>query len=578
MPEQKKDLVKEIFERSKEATGKVSTLFTHVKQTPKPSAARKIRIPSFSSKALPAAIDIGTSAVKLLQLAEGAKGRLEVSCRDKEPYSAGIKEALKKILSRNKISSDVVSSISARDVQIYNLTFPQMSEAELGDAIRWKITQLRPFGLNTEEIIYSHIKWQRLNGPNATQQRILLVCAPRKVVQERISLLSGEGLRPVAIEVGPVSLVNLADKDEVTIWLDIGANESTLVIARGDALYFCRPLALTSQHMTSQISHHCGVAEKEAEELKKEYGLEFWSPDKKISVFLEEGQAGREPQDEASLVYHGLISSLENLVVDIEHSFKYFSYQVTQSQITKFDRVALSGGGSALKNLDRFLSVRLGVPVERIGAFSLPAEFGVCAGLAAGQKKDEAKRINLVPKEAKKGAEFLKEHLKEKPVRLAAVVVGLALLLILMQIGRAAFYGWKTKVFTDKVRTAQVQLSRLQSSQLKLAEEEGRLLEKKAKLSGRLALLEASERKPEEFSEALAEVAALLPDEIWATRLTYSESKLNITGSTRDMNLIMQLIESLKSSENFNEAAFSYSQKDPASEVYNFEVIAEVKK
>jgi len=101
-------------------------------------------------------------------------------------------------------------------------------------------------------------------------------------------------------------------------------------------------------------------------------------------------------------------------------------------------------------------------------------------------------------------------------------------------------------------------------------------LEKKAKLAGRLNLLDASVRKPEEFSKALVEIAGLLPEEIWATRLTYSDKKLNITGSTSDMNLIMQLIEALKSSENFSEATFSYSQKDPKSEVYNFEVITEV--
>jgi len=398
-----------------------------------------------------------------------------------------------------------------------------------------------------------------------------------------VSLFREIGLRPIAIEVAPISLVSLDEfrktapaQDEIVMWLDIGAEESALVIARGGTLYFCRTLAFTSQHMRRQIIQHAGVSEKEAEELKKEYGLMFWSPDKKASVFLEEGQAPRSPEDKPSIVYHSIISSLENLVVDIEHSFKYFSYQVTQSQISKFDRVILSGGGSNLKNLERFLSVRLGVPVEKISPFSLPAEFGACAALVAGQRIDEARRINLIPKETKKGVEFVAEHLKEKPVRVAALIVGLALLLIVMQIARTGFYCWKMGAFTKKVRGAQVQLSRLQSNQLKLAEEEGALLEKKAKLAGRLNLLDASVRKPEEFSKALVEIAGLLPEEIWATRLTYSDKKLNITGSTSDMNLIMQLIEALKSSENFSEATFSYSQKDPKSEVYNFEVITEV--
>jgi len=450
-----------------------------------------------------------------------------------------------------------------------------MSDTELNDAIRWKVTQLRPFALNIEEVVYNHIRWQNPKGPTSTQQRILLVCVSRQVVQETVSLLQEVGLRAVAIEVAPISLVNL-DKfrksppagDEIVMRLDIGAKESAMVITRGDTLYFCRSLALTSEHMTKQIARHCQVNEVVAEELKRQHGLSVWSPDKK---------GFQKPEDKPSMVYHSLISSLENLVVDIEHSFKYFSYQVTQSQITKFDRLILSGGGSGLKNLERFLNARLGVPVERTSPFSLSADFAVCAGLVAGQKIEEEKRINLVPREAKKGLGFLAEHLKEKPVRATVLVVGLALLLIVVQLTRSGFYGWRMNSYTKEVRKAQVQLGRLQSSQLKLAEEEGRLLERKAKLTGRLNLLDEAVRRPEEFSKVLAEVASLLPDEIWATKLLYSEKKLNITGATSNMNLIMELVETLKSSDNFTEAAFSYSQKDPKANVYNFEVLAEVK-
>jgi len=52
---------------------------------------------------------------------------------------------------------------------------------------------------------------------------------------------------------------------------------------------------------------------------------------------------------------------------------------------------------------------------------------------------------------------------------------------------------------------------------------------------------------------------------------------LTIAGSASDSSLIMNLIENLKSSKDFTDATFSYSQKEPRSEVYNFEVIADVR-
>jgi len=603
-----KDFVKNIFERPKSPTDKVSTLFTHLKPPPKVATPKKVKRPS-TLKELPAAIDIGTASIKILQLGEASKGDFEVICIDKETYpfdktlpsNVLQREALKRIIARNKIGPDVIASIPLKHVQIYNLTFPKMSEDELSNAIRWKIAQLRPFGLNAESIAHDFIVWDGLEAGMAAQQQVIVVCAPKNIVQDTVSLLGEAGLEPVAIEVAPISLAGLdmfrkqaSTKDEIVMWLDIGAEESALVIARGDILYFCRNLAFTSRYMTNQIAQHCRMNVQEAEAAKQEHGLSFWSPDKKVSVFLEPGQSAQRPTDKSSMVYYSLISSLENLVVDIQHSFKYFSYQVTKSQITRFDRVIVSGGGANLKNLERFLSVRLGIPAEKADIFSFfrpseqierqranliasPVEFAVCAGLSAGQRINSSKRINLVAKEKKKPAKSFVVQLREKPAKVATLVLTVAVLLVCLQIGRAAFYGWTARNVSGNVKGTQAQLSKLQSQRLDLAEEEAQLLGKKAILEGKVNVLNKSRRKPEDFSRVLAQVASLLPKDVWITNLSYLERKINITGSTSEINLIMQLIETIKSSDRFTDATFNSTQKDPASEVYNFEIIAEVK-
>ena len=612
---QAKDIVKEIFGKSTSRPKKISTIFTHFRRPPKAPSRTKA---SLFLKKFPAAIDIGASSIKIIQLAQRQpKGELEVVCIDKEEYSihtlAGTsgkvpeiidqREALGKLIERNDIGHEVVASISASDTQIYNLIFPQMSEGELNNAIRLKVTQLRPFGLGVDAIVYGFIKGENLVRASSTQIKILLICVSRELIRSRTLLLQDLGLKPMAIEVAPMALANLdkfrkqpSGKEEIVLWLNLGAQESALTITQGGSLCFCRVLAITSNHMTKQIAQHSHVSEEEAEEAKKEYGLSFWAPDKTVSVFVEPEKSPQGPEDKSAEVYRSLISSLENFVVDISHSFKYFSYQVTQSQVTKFDLLMLSGGGTKLKKLDGFLSSRLGTPVEKVDPFSFfkisesireqkanflaqASEFTIAAALAIGPKIDPGKRVDLIPREKKKGLEFIKEHLRDRSVKVAISVLAAAVILIVFQIGRAASYKWKMDSVNKEVKVAQNQLSTLQSQQLKLAQEEAQFLEKKIKLNERLIFLRGATRRPESFSEVFAEVANLLPEDIWITKLAYLEDKININGSTSNIQVVMELIETLKKSDNFVSVTFTYTQRDVSknSDVYSFEIIAQMR-
>ncbi len=608
-----KDIVKDVFEKSKTAAARISTIFTHFTSYPKISKKR-IKLPRHL-KELPAAVDMGTSSIKLLQLAESLKGELEIIALDKEEYSLPLsdspilnqKQALKKLLERNQISQRVITCLSAKEIRVYNLNFPAMSETELVEALHWKIAQLKPFGLGIEKIKYGFIKYDSLfaAGPSSNQHKLLVVCAPSETIEKKISFFQEMELRLVGIEVAALSLVNLTalkgsnlKKEGVLMWIDLGGQESSLIISRAGFIYFLRNLSLTSKQITQQIARNLQIDDKEAEKAKQQWGLSQWSADKKAAeIFPPLVESLPKAQDKSAAIFQIMASSLENMVVDIEHSFKYFSYQVTQSQITKFDRIILSGGGANLKNLERFLSTRLAASVEKIdifpwlkisdslreqkkGLISLPAEFAVCAGLAGSQRVEPAKHINLLPQATKGGIEKIVTQLQEKPLQLASLILVLVLLLVGLQIARLGMHKVRMKENIKEVREVQAQLASLQSQQLKLADQEGELFEERLKLQNRFNFLKGAMRRPEEFSRVLAQVADFLPEKVWVTSLLYleSERKLNISGSTSDMHLIMQLVETLKKSEDFVDANFSYTQIEAkGSDVYNFEVIAEVR-
>ena len=550
---------------------------------------RKRGIPS-----MPAGIDIGTSGIKLVQLAPpGPQQGLEIIRLDQVQYreidqrleaNARKIELLKMLVERNKIGPEVVSSLSINELQFYNLSLPSMSRQELHEAVRWKIEQLLPSHMQMKEAEFDFLILNEEESFGATGQvKILAVVAAKAVIEERVKLLQKVGLEPVAIEVDPFALVGFSpeifrDDKEVILWLDLGAEATSMVVTKGAKVYFCRSLAVNSNQLTKAILEHRRVEWNKAEELKTKHGLS---------------------KDETTSLYLSMASTLENLIVDIEHSFKYFSYQITQSQVTKFDRVILAGGGADLKNLPQFLSEKLGAPVELANPFSglkiseeirsqkgkflqAPSGFALACGLAGrlarppkgagGPVDKEGVRPNLMPKKE------VVNTFQKKGMRIRIGIACAFLLIVGLQLGRTELYRWRVNSARRQVQLAKSELKRLQSQQFKLAEEEAEFLDRKLKIEARLNLLKESRHYPEEFSKVLAEVATLVPEEAWLKKLSYSDRKFSIIGSTFNMQLVVGLIEKLEASETFLNPAFNYTQKEPREEgVYNFEITAEIK-
>ena len=74
-------------------------------------------------------------------------------------------------------------------------------------------------------------------------------------------------------------------------------------------------------------------------------------------------QAGHEADDRVR-VSHALGLHLEQLVAEIEQSFRYFAYGMGGSEAQRVDRLLVTGGGGLLKYLAEFLNARLSIPVE----------------------------------------------------------------------------------------------------------------------------------------------------------------------------------------------------------------------
>ncbi|MCK5306937.1 MAG: pilus assembly protein PilM [Candidatus Omnitrophica bacterium] len=606
-----KNIVKEIFGRPHTAKGKVSALFTNFKRPPKTILSLKAK-KSQSLTALPPAIDINSQSIKFLQLAENPKGELEIVAIDEEKYSIALevnhltyqKDALQKIVKRNNITQDCVIGLSVNDIRIYNVTFPSMPESELNTALQYKLAQIRPFDLNMEEINFKFLKLDTDEQKTAVSPgiRLLCACAPYKIIAQKSQLFNAVGLKLFSLEISQLSLINLsrffrrpAETEEVALWLDLGVDESSLIIEKNGKALFLRQLNFNFEHLANTVSKSLNISIENAKEALKQHGLIYWSVDKKPSPFLE-NKSSEKTQSESAKIYYAIVSHLENLVVDIEHSFKYFSYQVSQSQVIKFDRLILSGKGATLKNLNSFLGLKLGVPVEVVNPFDLfgisetltqknkaliqhDSNFTVCAALAVSSKTDKSQCLNFISAESKKSSKIFREIFRKK--RAVAVTVAISCLFMILvgfQVAKLALSKSKMNFLRMETEKAKITLNDRNLEQLDLAKIESEILDKKILLKEELKFLEDGARRPEEISNILFITSLLLPEDVWVTKLKYEEGKLNIIGSTQDINVVMQLVDALKAKDEFSGASFISSEKESKSEIYTFEVVAEIRR
>lgn len=301
----------------------------------------------------PAAIEISSTSLRLLQIARVQKQRHQIVKAAYLPFKAApqaseIKDYFKKMIEENRIKGEVVSSLPVNKIQTFVYLLPNMPQTEIPSAIAWKLKQNLPEGTSFENISFDYVSYMNTRqGTNNNQIQVLVFAVLKNLILEQIKLFKDFSLELTAIEPKPYaalrSLLWLGKitEEETVLVIQLGVNQSSITIVHLGQPYLIRPLNVSGNTFTEAIINYLQVGRSEAEALKRNESL----------------TAG-------SKILLALASQLENLVVDIEHTFKYFSHQVTMSEVSAYNRILLYGGASGLNNLSAFLSERLVIPVD----------------------------------------------------------------------------------------------------------------------------------------------------------------------------------------------------------------------
>jgi len=339
-------------------------------------------IPRLATGTSSTGLDIGSSAIKLVKLhrskdgislhkagsvptpPESVKGGVIV---DPLAVAKGIRSLLEAL---QVDASSVVAGIAGPTVVVREVPLPAMSDRQLRKSIQWEARNYISFPVED-----SVVEFQVLERPAARsggQMRVMLVAAPRDMVDSQVETIELAGLDPSAVEIQPfaamrglLSTNGEADSEEgdVAALLGIGAAYTEITIVKNREFVLSRMIPIAGNAFTEAIQNALDVDAEEANQLK-ESAMQV--------VSSEEERATLDPS--AQQASRAIEPLLDELIREVRRSLAYHDYQQQSPEAAAgelgVNRIVLSGGGAKLPNIAEYFQAQLGVPVETANVFA----------------------------------------------------------------------------------------------------------------------------------------------------------------------------------------------------------------
>jgi type IV pilus assembly protein PilM len=342
----------------------------------------------FSKKKGLVGLDIGSSAIKAVELKAGGKGGSEYQLVNIgiEPLppeaivdgaimdSGSVIDAIQRLFSAQKIkTADIATSVSGNAVIVKKISLPQMSPEELAESIHWEAEQYIPFDIQDVALDYEVVE-----GGTGGNMDVLLVAVKKDKISDYTSVISQAGKSPQIVDVDVFALQNCheinygVDSGRVIALLNVGASIMNINIVKGSQSVFNRDIAVGGNQYTDAIQKDLNLSFDQAETLKRGGRVDGAAPESLPPI---------------------LQAVSENIALEIQKTFDFFKATSSEDRI---DQIYLSGGTAKIPGLQELLADRFETPVEVLNPFNsvtynprdfdpdFIAEVGSSAAIAVG--------------------------------------------------------------------------------------------------------------------------------------------------------------------------------------------------
>jgi type IV pilus assembly protein PilM len=308
-------------------------------------------------------VDIGSSAIKVVEVKAGGKGGAEYQLVNigLEPLppeaivdgaimdSGAVIDAIQRLFSSQKVkTAEVATSVSGNAVIVKKISLPQMSPEELQESIHWEAEQYIPFDIQDVSLDYEVIE----GGGSGGNMDVLLVAVKKDKISDYTSVLSQAGRIPTLVDVDVFALQNCyevnygVDGGRVIALLNVGASIMNINIVKGGTSIFNRDIAVGGNQYTDAIQKELNLSFDQAEALKRGGRVDGAAPEN----------------------LHPILNAVsENLALEIQKTFDFFKATSSEDRI---DSILLSGGTSKVHGLRELLADRFDAAVDLLNPFN----------------------------------------------------------------------------------------------------------------------------------------------------------------------------------------------------------------
>lgn len=361
-----------------------------------------------SQKILPIGLDIGHSAIKMVQLALSDDG-VRVLASDRAPITYDeatgdegrrqvITDRVHQMLGRNRFKGkDVISALPPDKLRITSLRLAEAERFDAEKALRKEAAHR--FGLDARFDAIKHLLAGNVRQGDELKTEYILFATDDETIRDHIALLEGTGLQPRGIDAGPCALFRSferlmrrqEDREHTIIFVDIGHRYTIVVFGRAGEICFVKQMAFGTARFAEDIAGKLGIATSDAEALRHK-------------------MANDESVDASTrrLVVDTLHNTAEQLAAEISLCLRYYTVTFRGKRV---ERAVLAGGGvheTALLDVLRHhlaIETEVGEPLRGFvagrgdsngGSQILSADFALAVGLSL---KGTSAFVNSKPRE-----------------------------------------------------------------------------------------------------------------------------------------------------------------------------------
>ena len=337
-------------------------------------------------------LDIGSSSIKAVELSCSKEGAISlVSHKQLMLRAEGILDEaeLKQSLSHWLDQSgwkkrEICAGLPQYLATVQVMDFPEAPEAKLDEMISCETRQLS--GISEEEFIHDY----HVMPPGYGRKNPALIGISRlSAVTEKLNILESAGFTPSDMTMNSMGLINtlfslhpeVKDVSDPQMILEIGAENSTVVIFGGRQILSVGTLMFGSEKYTRALADFLSLDEEKAEEEKFKTKID--------------------PENTGHPFYHVSI----NLITELENAIEQWkAHENSEMAGLEFVKIWLCGGGSMLAGLPEVLEgnfehsqTEIFGPKDADGKV-LP-ELSIAYGLALQALEAEDVGISLAPAE-----------------------------------------------------------------------------------------------------------------------------------------------------------------------------------